>query len=287
MPRYRFTVEYLGSAFAGWQIQPDAKSVQGVLESALATALRGQFTVEGAGRTDAGVHARGQVAHVDLPEGVDTRSLQRSLNALCGGDLAVRGLEACADTFHARYSALARRYCYRISLRPSPLNAATAWWPKRKLDVQALRKELPAALGEHDFVAFSIPRHDGKSTLCHVTRFEMTFDSAAGIIQAAGQEDLLCLHIEANRFLHRMVRALVGAAVEVAAGGAEPGLIARVLADHGGHAKTEKPLRWTWAPPQGLCLEKVTYADYDADGDADVKQANRDAEQADSPRILP
>jgi tRNA pseudouridine38-40 synthase len=285
MPRYRFTVEYLGSAFAGWQIQPDAKSVQGVLESALGTALRGRFTVVGAGRTDAGVHARGQVAHVDLPEGVDTRSLQRSLNALCGGELAVRGLEACADTFHARYSALARRYCYRISRRASPLHAATAWWPKRKLDVQALRHELPAALGEHDFVAFSIPRHDGKSTHCHVTRFEMNFDSAvSGAIHHAGREDLLCLHIEANRFLHRMVRALVGAAVEVAAGGAEPGLIARVLAGQGGNAKTEKPLRWTWAPPQGLCLEKVTYADYDADCDADGVvdgEGGSDAEQAD------
>lgn len=255
MPRYRFTVEYLGSAFAGWQIQPDAKSVQGTLEAALATALRGQFTVVGAGRTDAGVHARGQVVHVDLPEGVNTHTLMRSLNALGDGALAVRGLEACEATFHARYSALSRRYCYRITRRAAPLHAATTWWPKRKLDLQALQGELSAALGEHDFVAFSIPRHDGKSTLCRVQHFDMTYDPAL---------DLIGLHIEANRFLHRMVRALVGAAIEVAAGGAKPGLIARVLKGDQASAEENRP-RWTWAPPQGLCLEKVTYADYDGD----------------------
>lgn len=262
MPRYRFTVEYDGSAFAGWQIQPEGRTVQGALETALTTALRSSFLVVGSGRTDAGVHARGQVVHVDLPEGVDPRRLQRSLNALCGGDLAVRGLEPCEPTFHARYSAQARRYCYRVLSRPSPLLAAQAWWPKRELNLQALQAELPAALGEHDFVAFCIPRHDGKSTLCQVNRFEMTVDSSQG--------NLICLHIEANRFLHRMVRALVGAAVEVAGGGAEPGLIARVLQgkatsdEDRDHPHQARPL-WTWAPPQGLCLEKVTYSDYDPD----------------------
>ncbi len=245
--RHRFVVEYLGTPYAGWQIQPGARTVQGDLEKALGTALRTEIGVVGSGRTDAGVHARGQVAHADLPDGVDVAKLQRSLNALAGGDLAVRAMEPCPETFHARYSALTRRYRYRLALRPSPLQAPFTWRIRAPLRADLLSQELASVLGEHDFVAFCVPRHDGKSTLCHVLRCEIGREDG---------DDFPCVHIEANRFLHKMVRSLVGAAVEVGCGLQAPGFIRRVLSG-------EKNASWTWAPPQGLCLEQVTYQDYD------------------------
>lgn len=249
MIRYRFAIEYVGSAFAGWQIQETETTVQGLLESALKVALRSDIRITGSGRTDAGVHARCQVAHMDLPEAIDLRRLMRSLNALCRPNLAIRALEACEPTFHARYSALSRFYSYRISTHLRPLDAGLTWFVPAPLDLGLLHREMQMALGEHDFVRFCIPRQDGKSTLCHLHRFEWVEENG-----------LLRLNIEANRFLHRMVRALVGAAIEVARGGTQPGLIAKGLAQPGASLP-----HWTWAPAHGLCLERVTYKDYDPD----------------------
>jgi tRNA pseudouridine38-40 synthase len=249
MPRYRFAIEYLGSAFAGWQIQTAERTAQGALEAALKIALRADCRVTGSGRTDTGVHARGQVAHFDHPTPVDPRKLQRSLNALCRPDLAVRGLEACDDTFHARYSAQTRCYSYRLTQRLRPLDAGTTWLVPVGLDLALMRREMDMALGSHDFLSFCLPRNDGKSTHCTVVRFKLVEENG-----------LLRLDIEANRFLHRMVRSLVGAVLEVGRGATEPGLIAQGLARPG------QPLpHWTWAPAQGLCLERVTYKDYDPD----------------------
>jgi len=243
MPRYRFTVEYLGTPYAGWQIQPGEKTVQGDLEAALRVALKVEVPITGSGRTDAGVHSAGQVAHFDYPGPLDCRRLQKSLNALGGRQLSVRELMICPDEFHARYSALTRRYRYRLALRPTPLFAPISWCIGPDLQAERVGEELAATLGERDFVGFCVPRGDGKSTLCRVMRADIAYEEA-----------FLCVHIEANRFLHKMVRALVGAAVDVARGRQPPGLIAGVLSG-------EKGRKWTWAPPHGLCLEKVTYPD--------------------------
>jgi tRNA pseudouridine38-40 synthase len=243
MTRYRFIVEYFGAPFAGWQLQENARSVQGELERALAVILRHPVRVTGAGRTDAGVHATGQVAHFDFDGEVRPGLLERGVNALTRPAILIRRLEPCPPDFHARYSAISRLYLYRIALRPVALLHALSWHPFFSLDLELLQLELSSALGKHDFVNFSVPRKDGKSTQCNLLRAEVGRDGT-----------FLNIHVEADRFLHKMVRSLVGAAVEVARGAHPPGLVRAIL---------EGRFRGTriWAPPQGLCLEKVKYSD--------------------------
>ena len=254
MARYRFAVEYFGLPFAGWQIQENAMSVQGKLEQALAIALRQPVHITGAGRTDTGVHAIGQVAHFDFEEELAPERLVRSINALAGPHIQMRKLELCPPDFHARYSALSRRYLYRIALRPVVLLRTWSWHPGVRMDLDLFQSELQSVLGEHDFVNFSVPRDDGRHTRCRLMRTDFE-----------RRGNFLLIHVEADRFLHRMVRALVGTGFDVARGAQTPGLAQAILEGsfRGPH---------TWAPPQGLCLEKVHYSDYDtvdenADGD--------------------
>lgn len=245
MPRYRFAVEYLGSAFAGWQVQPGQATVQGELERAFGVCLRAPIGVTGAGRTDAGVHASGQVAHFDSEVEIDARRVQRSVNALTSDAVFIRGLERCAPDFHARYSALSRRYRYRIALRPTALLGALAWHPGFPIDLDRFRSALSAVVGKHDFVNFCVPRDDGKGTECEVLRAEAEADAV-----------FLEVTLEANRFLHKMVRSLVGAAFEVGRGALPEGSMRLILE---GAFRGER----IWAPAHGLCLERVAYADYD------------------------
>ncbi len=244
MPRYRFAVEYMGTRFAGWQVQPGAPTVQAELERALAVCVREPIRIIGSGRTDAGVHARCQVVHFDCEHELESRRVEGSLNALTGWDICVRGMEPCALDFHARYSALSRYYRYRIALRPTALDAASSWYPGTSLDVGALSSELAKVEGRHDFVNFSIPRHDGKPTECTMLRAEVVADGL-----------FLVIHLEADRFLHKMVRSIVGACYDVARGRHAPGLVPAILA---GDFSEER----TWAPPHGLVLERVRYDDY-------------------------
>lgn len=244
MARYRFTVEYLGSDFAGWQVQPARVTVQGALESALATALRETVTVVGAGRTDAGVHARGQVAHFDSRADFDPHRLEHSLNALTPPGVGVRNLAACPPDFHARFSALSRTYRYRFTRAFRPLAAAQAARFLHPFDVDLLAASFAECVGDHDFVNFSLPRNDGKSTRCRVMRAEyLGEDERTGVAT---------LEIRADRFLHRMVRALVGAAYDTARGALPGGSVGKYL--------LQPPDRtWTFAPAEGLCLESVAY----------------------------
>lgn len=245
MGRYRFAIEYLGAAYAGWQVQPGQPTVQETLEKALKVCLRAEVAVTGAGRTDAGVHARGQVAHFDFEGPLEPRRVERSLNALTPEDVFVRRLEACGEGFHARYGALSRLYKYRIARRPTALFGGISWYPGIDLDQGLLQGELDSVRGVHNFVNFSVPREDGKGTECDVLRAEVERDG-----------DFLVVVIEANRFLHKMVRSMVGASYDVARGARPKGLAKGILED------TYRG-EWTWAPAKGLCLEKVTYRDYD------------------------
>jgi tRNA pseudouridine38-40 synthase len=251
MPRYRCTIEYFGAPFAGWQLQDGPETVQGALERALLTVARRPVRVHGAGRTDSGVHATGQVAHFDLEGDHEARRLQHALNALCAPHIRVRGLERCDDAFHARFDALTRRYLYRIALRPVALLGPVSWHPAWPFDAETFANELAGALGRRDFLNFSVPRDDGKSTECHLLRAE---------VERAGA--FLHVHIEADRFLHKMVRSLIGAAFDAARGAhpahADGGLVAAILENR---FEGER----FWAPPQGLSLARVTYPDgYDA-----------------------
>jgi tRNA pseudouridine38-40 synthase len=258
MPRYRFTVEYFGAPFAGWQLQDAQPTVQGELERALETALRKPVRVHGAGRTDAGVHATGQVAHFHLDDETDPRRLQHSLNALAGPHIRVRGMERCDEAFHARFDAVSRGYLYRIALRPVALLAPISWHPAWPFDAGLFAAELRTALGRHDFLNFSVPRDDGKSTVCNLLR--------ADAARAADEGPFLHVRIEADRFLHKMVRSLIGAAFDVGRGAHPPGLIRAILENR---FEGER----FWAPPQGLCLEKVTYPDgYDPEGISGIRE---------------
>lgn len=245
MARYRFAVEYLGSAFAGWQFQPGQATVQGELEKALATCLRVPTTVMGAGRTDSGVHASGQVAHFDCEADLEARRVQKSINALTPDTIFIRALERCEPEFHARYSALSRLYRYRIALRPTALHAGMSWHPGLPIDIARFSAALAEVVGTHDFVNFSLPRDDGKRTDCEVLRADAEADAA-----------FLTVTLEANRFLHKMVRSIVGAAFDVGRGAIPEGSLRDILA---GRFRGER----NWAPAHGLCLEKVAYKDYE------------------------
>jgi tRNA pseudouridine38-40 synthase len=238
-------MEYFGAPFAGWQTQENAHSVQDELERAMAVVLHQPVRVTGAGRTDTGVHAIGQVVHFDFDGELEPRRLGHSLNALLRPHIQVRRAEACSPEFHARYDALSRRYLYRIALRPTVFLRDWSWQAIYRLDLEKFRIELESAVGQHNFSPFSIPRNDGKSTVCNLIRTETLQDG-----------DFFLIRVEADRFLHKMVRSLVGACFDVARGAHSPGLVKAILKDD-----FQEPR--TWAPAQGLCLEKVTYADYD------------------------
>lgn len=249
--RFRFRCEYLGSAFEGWQEQNQAGAtraitVQSELEKALTVALRAPVKIVGAGRTDTGVHARGQCAHFDWDGAAfDPGTLERSVNGLTNRIVRIRDLEPCADTFHARYDALCRYYQYTLYTRPVALAREYGWECGRvNLNVEVMEQEALSFLGTHDFNDFSIPRHDGKSTECILTEFRL---------ERRGH--VLVWHIKGNRFLHRQVRSMMGMLFDVGKGRHAPGSVNAIF------NKTFKGER-TWAPPQGLVLENVEYSNY-------------------------
>lgn len=240
----RLTVEYEGTHFLGWQVQPDGPTVQGVLERALATVLRTPVRVRGAGRTDAGVHAYGQVATVTVSEPPsDLRKLMHSLNALTPQDVAIRELSLVDDDFDPRRHARSRLYEYRILLGPpSPFWRRWSWRPGRALDVDAMIAAAPALVGEHDFRAFGAADEEQRSTVRRVFVSELR-----------REPPLLVYRIEGTAFLKHMVRNVTGTLVEIGLGERPVDDLARVLAsrDRGQAAAT--------APPQGLVLVAVRY----------------------------
>ena len=249
--RFRFRCEYLGSAFEGWQEQNEhgclrAVTVQSELERALSIVLRAPVKVVGAGRTDTGVHARGQCVHFNW-EGpaFDPRAVERSVNGLTQRALRIRDLEPCSDTFHARFDALSRYYQYTLYTRPVALAREYGWECGRvPLGIDIMEAEAKSFIGTHDFNDFSIPRHDGKSTECILTEFRLE-----------RRDHVLIWHIKGNRFLHRQVRSMMGMLFDVGRGRHKPFSVEAIF------AHTFKGER-TWAPPQGLVLENVEYADY-------------------------
>jgi tRNA pseudouridine38-40 synthase len=239
-------LEYDGSAFHGWQRQPGLRTVQAELERALATVLRRPVAAVGQGRTDAGVHAEGQTAHVLIPDGTEPGELRRRLNGLLGPDCAVLAIRPVPAGFHARYSALERIYRYGIVLRPSPLLERTHWRVEGEFDRARIERILPAFLGEHDFGWFCSHSRPMAHTRCSVRVFTLAAEGA-----------VLTFRIAANRFLHNMVRRLVGDMAEVARGRwSEADVIGQL--DRPGPAT-----RGRTAPAHGLVLERVVYRGMD------------------------
>jgi tRNA pseudouridine38-40 synthase len=240
----RLTVEYEGTRYLGWQLQLGGPTVQGVLEDALATVLRRRVRVRGAGRTDAGVHACGQVATVAVDEPPrDLRRLMHSLNALTPPDVAVRELSLVDDAFDPRRHARSRLYEYRILTGPpSPFWRRFAWRPGRDLDVDAMTRAAPQLEGEHDFRAFAGADADQRSTVRRV------------LVSALRVEPpVLVYRIEGTAFLKHMVRNVVGTLVEIGLGERPADDLGRVLASR------DRTLAGPTAPPQGLVLVAIRY----------------------------
>jgi tRNA pseudouridine38-40 synthase len=244
MPTVRLDIEYDGSGFRGWARQPGLRTVQGELETALATVLREPVELTVAGRTDTGVHARGQVTSFDTPAEVPA-DLARSLNALGPNDIGVTAATIVADGFDARRHARSRTYRYRLLARrtPNPFEQGRAlWWP-HKIDRAALDACATSLPGTHDFTAFTPTQTD------HV-RFTRDILSASWLEES---EHILTFEITADAFMRNMVRALVGTQLEAASGRRTAASFAQLL--HG----APRTAAGDTAPPHGLYLWSVSY----------------------------
>jgi tRNA pseudouridine38-40 synthase len=244
MPTYRLLLEYEGTRFSGWQMQPNQPTIQDALEQALATVLRIRPNLIGSGRTDAGVHARGQVAHFSLDRPTDPFRLRRSLNGLLPPDIAVLGVDPVTDDFHARFDARQRRYCYYVSTSPRALERRTRWHLRPVPNFEAMERAATDLLGTHDFDAFCRARSATEDRVC-------TIDVAAWVYEDSPGDAYF--EIVADRFLHGMVRTIVGTLLEIGRGLRPPDDIPRVLASQDRREAGET------APPHGLILEAVHY----------------------------
>ncbi|MCL2467803.1 MAG: tRNA pseudouridine(38-40) synthase TruA [Micrococcales bacterium] len=253
--RVRLDLAYDGGGFSGWAVQPGLRTVAGVLSEALTTVLRTQVPVVVAGRTDTGVHARGQVAHIDVPaEAMDRLRahdgttgppvLVRRLSKLLPDDVVLHDAQVAAPGFDARFSPVSRRYAYRVcDTHRDPLTRSFVLWHRGPLDVAAMAASTGPLLGLHDFAAYAKPR-EGATTIRTLLRFDWQR------VHDGPDAGLVVAQVEADAFCHSMVRSLVGACLAVGENRRDPAWPAQLLAD--GH-------RSLVAPAHGLTLEHVTY----------------------------
>ncbi len=249
MPRFKLTLEYAGGRYSGWQIQKNARTVQGEIDRAVRTITRrDDFELYGSGRTDAGVHALAQVAHLDVSTSLPPATLVARLNEELPADINLLSAIVVPHRFHARHDAVARRYLYQIARRSTALAKPFVWWVREALDVGRMRQAAASLQGFRDFESFAAeeaPAQRGdarKSTLVLVERLE--------IIESG---DLLLVSIEGSHFLWKMVRRIVGVLVAVGRGELEANAIEALLT-----TRSELPAKLT-APASGLFLERVLY----------------------------
>jgi tRNA pseudouridine38-40 synthase len=246
VPRFKLTVEYAGTRYSGWQIQQNARTIQGEIDRSVRLVTgRKDFELYGAGRTDAGVHALGQVAHLDVVTTLPPDTLVRRLNDELPADINILSAERVPHRFHARHDAAARRYLYQLARRRTALAKPYVWWIKDTIDVERMRAAVPPFVGMQDFRSYAAPGDDadGRSTRVLVETLH--------VVEAG---DLVLVAIEGSHFLWKMVRRIVGVLVEIGRGGLEPEAAARFLAE-----SSSAPARLT-APPSGLFLARVYYA---------------------------
>ena len=251
MPRYALKVEYHGAPFAGWQRQKDQPSVQGAIETALARIALGPHTIAAAGRTDAGVHALGQVAHCDLETEWDPFRLSEALNYhLKPQPVAIVACAAVAPGWHARFSAKERQYLFRILCRRAPAThqAGLVWQVKHNLDVFAMQTAARHLIGLHDFTTF-------RSTICQADSPVKTLDrlDVTAVETRHGTE--IHFDVRARSFLHNQVRSFVGTLERVGAGSWQPDDVAKAL------AAKNRAACGPVCPPEGLYLANVIYDD--------------------------
>jgi len=240
--RYFLELAYNGISYHGWQRQPNAISVQEVIEESLSTLLRMKIEIVGAGRTDAGVHAKQIMAHFDVDSLLDSEQLKYKLNAILPSDIAINRVDQVKKEAHARFDAVSRSYEYYISLSKNPFSVNTAYYLKKKLDIDAMNEAAKILLNHTNFKCFSKSKTDVKTYNCIITK-------------AIWEEknETLIFKITANRFLRNMVRAIVGTLIEVGEQKLVPNDVIEII-------KSEDRGKAGYSvPAHGLYLTKVDY----------------------------
>ena len=238
MPRFKLTIEYAGTRYSGWQKQKNARTVQGELERAIGETVREKnFEFMGSGRTDAGVHALRQIAHLDVRKPLPAETLRRGINDALPADIHVLAVDSVPHRFHARHGAVARSYLYQISRRRTAFAKQFVWWVKEPLDLARMKDAASRFTGMHDYQAFSDDDAEEKST-----------DVLVDDVMIGEDGDLILVRVGGSHFIWKMVRRMVGVLVEVGKGQIDPEAVWTV----------EEPARVT-APAAGLFLERVFY----------------------------
>lgn len=248
MPRFKLVIEYAGTRYSGWQIQKNARTVQGEIARAIREVSgRQDFELYGSGRTDAGVHALAQVAHLELYTSLQPEILRRRINDELPADINIRSVQPVPHRFHARHDAVARTYLYQISRRRTAFAKPFVWWIREPLDLDAMRAAAAAFAGMRDFAAFTEDDPEEKSTRVLVERLDL---SEAGA--------LVLIRIQGSHFLWKMVRRIVGVLAAVGRGELEAADAARFLDERSPAGAGMTPAALT-APAAGLFLERVSY----------------------------
>jgi tRNA pseudouridine38-40 synthase len=242
MRNIKLTIEYDGTNFVGWQMQSNGRSVQEEISKAIGQILREPVTLIGAGRTDSGVHARGQVANFHTRSTMDAQAILNGLNGVLPEDICLHAADDVPQSFHARYDARLRTYRYFVSHGPSPIGRYFQWFVKFRLDVDVMNDAAQMLPGEHDFESFCKSEAEVNHFRC--TIMKSRWAEASGMI---------VYEIEANRFLHGMVRALVGTMVDIGRGFLPLSSFQEIM------TAKDRSKAGMAAPPQGLFLEQVLY----------------------------
>ena len=243
MPRFKLLIEYAGTRYSGWQIQKNARTVQGEIDRAVhEVSGRRDFELYGSGRTDAGVHALAQVAHLDLQATLAPDELVAAINDRLPADINLLAAARVPHRFHARHDAVARSYLYQIARRRTAFAKPYVWWVKEALDVDQMQLVAARFAGMHDFQAFTDADPEQSSTMVQVDR-----------VQVEECSDLLLVRVEGSHFLWKMVRRMIGVLAEAGRGQMTPEQAASLL-----QGRSKLPARIT-APAAGLFLERVFY----------------------------
>ncbi len=245
MPRFKLVIEYAGTRYSGWQIQKNARTVQGEIDRATRTVTgRRDFELYGSGRTDAGVHALGQVAHLDVSSNLPPETLRTRLNDDLPADINILSAQIVPHRFHARHDAVARRYLYQIARRRTAFAKPFVWWVKESLDLDRMRRAADSLVGLNDFKAFSAADAEAEDQSTRVLLESLVIQEEGGLV---------LIGVEGSHFLWRMVRRIVGVLGAVGRQDLEPTKVAALLG-----SDSELPAKLT-APASGLFLERVFY----------------------------
>lgn len=245
MQTWKLDIQYEGSRYRGWQVQPKNRSIQGELYRAAEEVFSQKIEIGGAGRTDAGVHAWHQTAHLrvaNLKRDYTPKQVQYALNDNLPPDINIIRAANAPANFNARYDALSRYYLYQISTRRTAFSKSFVWWVKDALDLESMNRAVKVLSGKHDFYSFCDPPTEAVSTIVNIEKAQI-FTSG----------EMILFRIGAPRFLWKMVRRIVGSLVEVGRGNLRVENFEKLLT-----SKSREPAAWT-APPSGLFLEKVLY----------------------------